>query len=295
MTPLKSTLWAVWSLVLGFFVNGVISYFLQEPTILSISKPIAIDGRFVSVVSIQNYSSDYLKEFGVEVPSAMSFSTVAADMPVKIEEVPVSAQAQTKLLKVSNVLPQKISNIFIFSNNLSDAEMVKVANPSSINADILDDKLESKVRRAVKESIFVTIPSACLIFIFLCLMRKEIEQDKLQRESDIKPIREAHNKLTEQMDNAKKESAAIKRLMIRQRALLYGRISDYSKELNFWRNTIKHVLMDGGIAEKNVDALINTVTRSLETYGTLNSPLPESIIVAKEWLEAKYEDDHKNT
>jgi hypothetical protein len=47
-----------------------------------------------------------------------------------------------------------------------------------------------------------------------------------------------------------------------------ARLSDYAKELSFWRDTIRKILVEQGQTLKDTDTIINNVTKSLKTYST---------------------------
>lgn len=60
----------------------------------------------------------------------------------------------------------------------------------------------------------------------------------------------------------------IKLEFARYRAFLLRRISDYSKELEFWRNTIRKILHDNSIDTKNVNTIFHEISKSLNTLST---------------------------
>lgn len=49
---------------------------------------------------------------------------------------------------------------------------------------------------------------------------------------------------------------------------LLARITDYSRELQFWRDTIRKVLYGVNFDEKSVDDIISNVSLVLKTYTT---------------------------
>lgn len=65
-------------------------------------------------------------------------------------------------------------------------------------------------------------------------------------------------------------------------------LSDYSKENEFWRNTIRQLLYTGDKKNKKAEQLFETVTNQLQTYSVKskrNLDLEEIIFVAEELEE----------
>ena len=47
-----------------------------------------------------------------------------------------------------------------------------------------------------------------------------------------------------------------------------SRISDYSKELEFWKDTVRKILLSGGIGKEPAEETLTSVVALLRTYGT---------------------------
>ncbi len=103
------------------------------------------------------------------------------------------------------------------------------------------------------------------------------EVDNLRKEaSDISD--KANERLQgaeERIEEIRKETDEVKKLYERKKAILIRRVSDYSKELEFWRNTIRKVLYDRLSTEKEAEIIITHVTNRLGTYGTRDSSAEE--------------------
>lgn len=62
----------------------------------------------------------------------------------------------------------------------------------------------------------------------------------------------------------------------RIRLVLISRLTDYSKELSFWRDTIRKLLYENKGNENQGDVIIKTVCKNLKTYSTLKQDIPDS-------------------
>lgn len=70
-------------------------------------------------------------------------------------------------------------------------------------------------------------------------------------------------KLESNLEKLQKESAKIKILYV-------SRISEYAKELSFWRDTIRKIMYNSESKNLNSELIIDTVIKSLKTYHTRN-------------------------
>lgn len=49
---------------------------------------------------------------------------------------------------------------------------------------------------------------------------------------------------------------------------MLSRLSDYSKELTFWKDTLKKILYKTETRSSSSEVIFDTVTETLKTYGT---------------------------
>lgn len=100
---------------------------------------------------------------------------------------------------------------------------------------------------------------------------------KLQRSLDsvderLQSSDKKNEDLARTYDEGKKEMKvkirAIEDRVTKQRLYLLARLSDYSRELTFWRDTIRKMLYQAGAEKKTVENILDQVTTTLRTYGT---------------------------
>jgi hypothetical protein len=105
------------------------------------------------------------------------------------------------------------------------------------------------------------------------------ERDAVERKREL-----AESK--RERDQMKATLKAAEARLAKHRLLLLARISDYSRELDFWRNTVRKMLVDRGGSISGADELIAGITRQLKTYGASehgDAPF-DAIMVAAEML-----------
>ena len=90
------------------------------------------------------------------------------------------------------------------------------------------------------------------------------------------------------LDDAKEDLKFIKKRFQIIVFFLKKQLSDYSKENEFWRNTVRQLLYNGDKKNKKAEQLFETVTNQLQTYtikSKRNLDLNEVIFIAEELEE----------
>jgi uncharacterized protein YeeX (DUF496 family) len=89
----------------------------------------------------------------------------------------------------------------------------------------------------------------------------EIQQAKQDHEASIRSLEERHREIDKNLARA--------------RVLLLARLSDYAKELEFWRDTVRKILYSVSKDDKASEKIISAVTDTLKTYSTRSDSLRE--------------------
>jgi hypothetical protein len=89
---------------------------------------------------------------------------------------------------------------------------------------------------------------------FLILVRLDGLKEKLE---------EAQKRMDDLLERFSEKENVSRKMKI----LALARITDYSKELSFWRDVVRRILYDSS-NKKAADKVIDEVTESLRTYGT---------------------------
>jgi DNA repair exonuclease SbcCD ATPase subunit len=90
-------------------------------------------------------------------------------------------------------------------------------------------------------------------------------------------VASAHTELQEQVASAHTElqqavgeQERLHKELGRINVLMMARLSDYAKELDFWRDTIRKILYQGKGETLTAEGVVRQVTQTLKTYSTLS-------------------------
>lgn len=268
------------SVIVTFIVTWVLGTFAEYATMdkgaVGISRAVPIDGKILSVVTISNYSKEFLNEIALEIPVEVPTNSLFSDTPVTIGDVESKHQGASRLVRVSQVAPRVVTRIFIPTESREAANIVRVANGEAVGVTIRrDDNLESPLKVAQQRAAFVALGYAVVMAILGVFLIREIRE--LRREAA-----EARQAADEAKAKMREADARISKVRI----LLQARLFDYSKELSFWRNAVRQILLKGGADVPKAESVIESVTQSLGTQGTMMKAKEDfqTLRIAAAWL-----------
>lgn len=93
-------------------------------------------------------------------------------------------------------------------------------------------------------------------------LKAELEKDQAQTNKEC-------DRLTKQSEEMRQSFEDAEKGFRRANLLLLARLSDYAKELTFWRDTLRKAIYQSTKDRNSAEALIRTVTKGLRTYSTL--------------------------
>jgi hypothetical protein len=261
--------------IVTLVLNTLLNYYSSDRGTIGVSRSVPIDGKTFTVVTIENYSRDFLDGIAIEIPSDVSTPSLFSDTPITVTDAPHSHKAATRIVKVGQVSPRLVTRIFIPSSTTQPSGLVRIANTEASGVSFRrDDELESPLKKALVPALVIATLYAIFAFASTYLARRETKDAR----DDLDRMKKEIDAIRTKMDVASGNLA-------KQRILLQARLFDYSKELSFWRNAVKALLLDSGASKKTSEAILRKVTETLGTHGT-SEPADgfSSIRIAAGWL-----------
>ncbi|WP_322009800.1 hypothetical protein [Paraburkholderia sp. J12] len=278
--------------IVTFVLNVISGYFSGYNGELNISNVLS-DGENSSViVSITNYSSKFIDGVTLEIPAGISVKNFRSDSAVRIIDSTPSANLGVGSVKISQITPKHVTTILVSGLGNDSVNSIRLLNASEARLRVKSvNEVNSPLTEAAIPALFVAAIQAIFLTIFSYFSDKRFKE----AESRIEELRKDLKTAAKEREDLGKRIQKTTTYATKLKILLLGRISDYSKELEFWRNLIKESLLSSGFKELDHDNLIKLVTDTLKTHGTITS-LPEldAIKIAAGWLrdEEKKLDKH---
>jgi hypothetical protein len=277
MTKVRDT---VIQLVVSFFgmlaLTFFVAYLTGERGTIAVSSVLTVNAKPFVAVDVTNFKSDRIDGLRITAPSTMPIDKIASTPPVQIEKpADRTTGGHVTVFVISGLEGNRITRLMLPLENPSDEQYVQPLNPkekglSTSRADGAPDPYARLALGALVQAIIFAFANGALAWwsggkledLERRLAEKRAELEKKISDSDKQrdELGSEHKRL---LDGTAQNTKAIRKLNI----LLLARISDYRKENDFWRDTVRKVMASteyGSVAER----LIEAVTEGLKTYST---------------------------
>lgn len=238
------------SLIL-LIINSGVYWFTKEKINITVTPSSYINNEYVTVISIKNFQKD---------KSISEIIFWFDNVPIKNINTELTNEKSNNNIKIKNLLPEYTGSIVIFSEKEINEQNLKVE---------LNEKSNIIFTGSQKESAYIEIKNylgtVCIYFIEFSIMlylAKKFTNKKIEKlNKDLKELEQGQEK----NENRLKE---LRRIFMKNKLVLERKLSDYSKELNFWKDTIRKILYGVGKDEIKKKDICEIVTDNLKTFRT---------------------------
>jgi hypothetical protein len=184
--------------------------------------------------------------------------------------------ADRKRIIISGIEVKRTLRLFVPVDSSEKDMFVWILNYADKKLNFVDtDTPLNPLKTAVKKSIQIAIIYSIIFGIFGWVMRTKQEHLNSKLDKTTVEIEELKKKTSDSIRETNQRC-------LRHRVLLLARISDYAKELSFWRNTIQRLLLrEDGTTKESANGVLKEVTSTLKTYSTLERNHMEDFAVAQ--------------
>lgn len=279
------------AIIVAFFVtlsfNTFVDWLNSDDGNIIIQSLDAKSGEKISIIHIENFTQKTINNLKLVVSTSTDISNISSSSPIQISHEKNNLLNQdNKLLIISLIPSQTVTTIVIPSSFCSP-----INNKELKMVDHTNQKATSPIYKAFMDGLQTAIIYTVIFFFVLLWEKARLDALQIRINRTEKAISEAHDQTENmriEMNRVIKETT---NRLAKQRIILLKRISDYSKELNFWRNTIKQILRNNFSKSDDVNLIITEITKELRTYGT-NGKFAQELETIEEMADylREYED-----
>lgn len=263
--------------IIPVIVTAFFSYITMNNGNIGFSNEVIIGNSTYDIIVIENYSDKRLDNLKINIDKNININNIITSSPLSIAiNNKIIHNSKINQIVINDIPYGLITQIFIpKSTNDSYIEFV---NHKELKLEISTPKF---ARNPIKEALFIIILMiiiySIVFFIFNYIennrnkiIKEELTKSKKQLVDMAEKITEQQNILLNEHKQANKQANKIKKEFTKNKLIFLARLTDCTKELTFWRDTIRKIMYDAN--KKNVDSemIIDTVTKSLKTYSTKN-------------------------
>ena len=239
------------SSVIVFIINLSVSLITKEKVNITLTPSSYINNEYITVISIKNFQNN---------KSISEINLWFDNVIIKNASTELKNETTSNNIKLNNIVPDYIGNIIIYSEKEINEHNLKVE---------ANEKYNLVFTSSQQESAYIDIKKyfgvACIYCIEFCIMlclSEKYTNKKIKRAERTLEI------LKQSQDISEKNQKELNKRIMKNKLLLEKKISDYSKELNFWKDTIRKILYGVSKEEMKKKDICEIVTNNLKTYRT---------------------------
>lgn len=251
--------------ILTLAMNWTAETLTADSGYIRIGKIVSIGyDRFVPI-EIENYKSSTLSGIKVLMPLGLEAKEIISSKPIQIEKVNATASSdQFNLFDISEINGEEITRILV-PLQFEGSRCCQFLNANELKLELKnDDDIVNPVRNAFFNSARTAAIYSILIFFLAIWLKSKIEALK----QELERLSEKNDSSSEQTEKLKEDLIDIRKIYKRQRVFLLRRVSDYGKEVEFWRNTLRKILISQGADSNSTKNMLREISMTLSTLST---------------------------
>ena len=245
------------SLIL-LIINSGVYWFTKEKINITVTPSSYINNEYVTVIRLKNFQNN---------KSISDINLWFDNVIIKNVDTDLKNVVNEDNIKINDVSPDYTGNIIIHSEKEVTEQSLKIE---------LDEKCNLVFTSSQKESAYIEIRNYlvtasiyCIEFAIMLYLSKKFTNIKIkEQERKIEETERAIRILKQDQETTMKEAKRINKRIMKNKLLFARRLSDYSRELNFWKDTIRKILYRVSKEDMKKNDICEIVTDNLKTYRT---------------------------
>lgn len=249
---------ALFSVLISSLIFTITEIFTSEQIGVFISDSNEVDGKYITMINIKNYQDSNKIE--------------QLEINIKNDVIKVSSELEFKKDKnkiiIEDIYPSYNGSMALVTNEKIDKSKLDIYCSSKSNIEwinesknIIDNVKHNIIIYSV--TIFIMTFGSNLYIQNIHKKSEKLKDEKIElinKETEIN--KERVKEIEAQVIEHKKEKRTVRRYLI-------SIIKDYSKELSFWKDTIRKAFCKNKKDLKTIDDFFEFVTINLRTFKTL--------------------------
>lgn len=257
------------AVLLTFFLNTVTSYWVSNNGSVTLGKVLEVEDKSYQPVDISNYTNKTVDGLKIILPESISIPSIIVSKALKIDEGKnMHSPDGSLLITISNISAKAVTRILIpvgMNNRLSEDDFI------NLNEVAFEMKSDSNVKDPLYDAIADSFRNAVIYAVILIIGNfyitkkiKAIYKENKEISNELKDIRKETEDKQKDLSKRVDDVALLNK---RQRMYLLKRISEYSKEITFWRDTVRKMLIKN-VTPEEINSTLKSISKKLDTSST---------------------------
>ncbi len=225
-------------------------------------------GAVAAIVRVENYSRERINDLKILIPKDSQINKISTSTPIQIEGVNKEISTSKQKIVSFSLIPSKAVSTLIIPVP-EGGLCCSVINYEELN---LEFKSADDVLMPSMQALYKGLQTAVIYTLFFAFFLFWYKARINELATKLESIEEKYYGLAE---STNKRIRDIDLKFGRHKLILLKRLSDYTKELDFWRDSIRKTLYQSDVSSSTAEKIIAHVTQKLGTFGTRSNSAEE--------------------
>lgn len=249
---------ALFSVIISSLIFTLAEIFTSEKIGVFISDSSKVNDEYITVINIKNYQE--------------SNNIDKLELYIENTAIKVNSELQLKhhgnKIIIEDIYPNYNGSIILFTNEKIDNSKLNIYCSSKSNIEWINES--KNIIDNIKDDVIIYFITVFIInFVSNLYMKNMYNKSEKLKDEEIKLINKETKFNEERLIEIEKQFKEDKKEKRSMRRYLISIIKDYSKELAFWKDTIRKAFCKNKKDIKDMDDFFEFVTINLKTYKTL--------------------------
>lgn len=270
---LKNIINAFLTALSGAIVTIFLQWIAMESAIVTISPSAEMNGQYITIISVNNLKKETLSNLSLYFGPDLDIFEIESSDPFELQE---------KYIEVDSIAPKAKYSVILRTDKAIEKDQIIAESEYKIQLNYPNEDSPLMLQLLQHSALYGGIMFLIMLIEVLLKWKQNVEHFKKtmdlcnEAKEQVKSQEELVQKTQEEVDELKAESDRVinetKSQLLKENQELKSyytiRIAQLSKELTFWRDTIRKLLYDSRKEFQTADKVIETVTATLKTYTT---------------------------
>ncbi|EKL0034084.1 hypothetical protein PP666_004185 [Vibrio vulnificus] len=258
--------------VMVFFVtlilNFCLEYFISGKGVIRVGDVMLVGDVNYKPIDIQNFSSEPINKLKLLVPKDVMISSLVVSTPLEVDVTSnLVASKSSNIIEISSIPSHAVTRILIPIEE-QDGKCCEILNANELKLLVKSDgQVNNPIKNALYQALTTAIISAVILGLFMAWFNGKVMRIEAKEKETLTALNENKNRLEELKRKIDDDGLEVKKLNKRQRIYLLKRITEYSKEIDFWRGTFRKVASNS-VSNEQITNLLIDISKSLGTRST---------------------------
>ncbi|EIZ4627464.1 hypothetical protein ACOIWI_004293 [Vibrio vulnificus] len=249
-------------------LNFCLEYFTSDKGVVRVGNVMQVGEVNYKPIDIENFSSEPINKLKLLIPKDVMISSLVVSTPLEVDVTSnLVTSKSSNIIEISSIPSHAVTRVLIPIKE-QHGKCCEILNDNELNLLVKNDgQVNNPLKNALYQALTTAIISAVILGFFMAWFNGKVKRIEEKEKETLTALNENKSSLEEFKRKIDDDVLEVKKLNKRQRIYLLKRITEYSKEIDFWRDTFRKVASNS-VSNEQITNLLIDISKSLGTRST---------------------------